>query len=476
MPQKPSRPPAAAAKRLRNLPSVDEVLRSPFAQQLLEAFSRPRLADAVRLVLAQARKGMIDNTSDPPDVSAESVLKAARLTLEAEENAGIAEVINATGIIVHTGLGRSVLSKQACEALARAASRPCALELDLDSGQRGSRDAHVSTLVCRLTGAAAATVVNNNAAAVALAVNTLAAGKEVVISRGQLVEIGASFRMPDVIRHAGACLVEAGTTNRTRVEDYEKAITPNTALLLWVHTSNYRIVGFSEEVQVEQLVELGKRNGLPVMADLGSGALVDLSRFGVGAEPIAQQIVAAGADIVTFSGDKLLGGPQAGIILGQPDFIARMKKNPLMRVVRVDKLTLAALEATLGLYLDADRALSEIPTLRMIVEPVEKVRERAEALADALSADEDFARFARVSVERGSSQVGGGALPTENIPTWLVALEPLRVSDEELARRLRTSSPPVVARVHRGRVLLDLRTVLPEQMDALREALLRAAG
>jgi L-seryl-tRNA(Ser) seleniumtransferase len=467
------------------------VLRSPSAQDLLDVFSRPRLADAVRLVLARARQRMGDNPSDPPDVSAacpssgaESVLNAARLTLEAEERAGIAEVINATGIIVHTGLGRSVLSKQACEALARAASRPCALELDLETGQRGSRDAHVNSLLCRLTGAAAATAVNNNAAAVALAVNTLAAGREVIISRGQLVEIGASFRMPDVIRHAGACLVEAGTTNRTRVEDYEKAITSNTALILWVHTSNYRIVGFSEEVQVEQLVELGKRNGLPVMADLGSGALLDLSRFGVGAEPIAQQILAAGADIVTFSGDKLLGGPQAGIILarqasgglGQPDFIARMKKNPLMRVVRVDKLTLAALEATLGLYLDADRALSEIPTLRMIVEPAEKVRERAEALADALAADEEFAKLARVSVEQGSSQVGGGALPTENIPTWLVALEPLRVSDEELARRLRTGSPPVVARVHRGRVLLDLRTVLPEQMDALREALLRAAG
>jgi L-seryl-tRNA(Ser) seleniumtransferase len=337
----------------------------------------------------------------------------------------------------------------------------------------------VSSLLCRITGAKAASVVNNNAAAVALAVNTLAAGKEVIISRGQLVEIGASFRMPDVVRHAGATLVEVGATNKTRLEDYERAMTQNTALLLWVHTSNYRIVGFTEEVRVSELVELGRRHGLPVMADLGSGALVDFSQFGVGAEPMAQQIVAAGASVVTFSGDKLLGGPQAGIILGEPDLVARMKKSPLMRVVRLDKLILAALEATLRLYLDEERAFSEIPTLRMIVEPAEKVRERAEVLAKALQADKDFSKLLRVSVVEGSSQVGGGALPTEHIPTWLVALEPVganpgSASEEELARRLRTGSPPVLARLHRGRVLLDLRTVLPEQMDGLKQAVLSA--
>jgi len=458
---------------LRGLPSIDSLLRAPGAQALADRWGRAALVRALRTVIEDLRRG-VGAAQNEQEIAPESVLSTAAAMLEKESEPSLLEVINATGTIVHTGLGRSPLADDAIEALERVARHPCALEVGVQSGRRGSRDAHVRDLLCELTGSAAATVVNNNAAAVSLAVNTLAQGKEVIVSRGQLVEIGGSFRMPDVIERSGARLVEVGTTNRTRLADYAAAIGEHTALLLWVHTSNYRIVGFTEQVELDGLVALGKERSLPVMADLGSGALVDMSAFGLGREPTTQDAVRAGANVITFSGDKLLGGPQAGIVLGDQGLVGRMKRNPLARALRVDKLTLAALEATLRLYRDPDTVRDKIPTLRMIARPVEDIEKAARAVAKAVEGA--LASIARVSVEQSVSYVGGGALPGEEIPTCVVALEPAAGTAEQLAASLRGCKPPVFGRIHRGRVLLDMRTVQDSQASALEHALRTLPG
>jgi L-seryl-tRNA(Ser) seleniumtransferase len=453
---------------LRRLPSTDAVLRAPGAEALAERWGRAALVRAVRSVADDLRRQAASG-GEGADSSPESVLAAAGAFLERAGRPSLSRVINATGTIVHTGLGRSLLAEAAIEALEQAARYPCALEVDMQSGRRGSRDVHVRDLLCELTGAAAAAVVNNNAAAVSLAVNTIAQGREVIVSRGQLVEIGGSFRLPDVIERSGARLVEVGTTNRTRLPDFAGAITDSTALLLWVHASNYRILGFAEQVELPDLVALGRQRGIPVMADLGSGALVDVSALGLGHEPTAQEAVRAGANVITFSGDKLLGGPQAGVILGDPDAVGRMKRNPLARAVRVGKLTLAALEATLRLYRDPDSLLEAIPTLRMISRSEAEVEGAARQVKQAAAGA--IEKLARASVERGASCVGGGALPGDEIPTWVVALEPVAASAEDLAARLRGCTPPVLGRIHRGRVLLDMRTVHEDQVAELVAAL-----
>jgi L-seryl-tRNA(Ser) seleniumtransferase len=343
------------------------------------------------------------------------------------------------------------------------------LEIDRETGERGSRQEHVRGLLRRLTGAEDALSVNNNAAAVLLAIAAVAAGREVVIARGQLVEIGGSFRIPDVIREGGARLVEVGTTNKVRLSDYQAAITEETALLLRVHPSNFQIVGFTEEAPLPDLVCLGRERGLPVMDDLGSGALIDLTRYGLEAEPTVQESVAAGADIITFSGDKLLGGPQAGLVLGRREYLDRMKRHPLMRVVRNDKVTLAALEATLRLYLDEERALREVPTLRALTATPEALRAKAARLRRRIGPV-----AATVTLEPGISQVGGGSLPGERLPTTLVAVAPESMEEAELARRLRMGEPPVFGRVQRGRLLLDPRTVAERELSPLAAAV-RAA-
>ncbi|MBC7106334.1 MAG: L-seryl-tRNA(Sec) selenium transferase, partial [Firmicutes bacterium] len=349
----------------------------------------------------------------------------------------------------------------------------CNLELSLETGKRGSRYAVVEGLLRELTGAEAALVVNNNAAAVLLALAALARGREVVVSRGQLIEIGGSFRMPDVMAASGARLVEVGTTNKTYPEDYRRAVGEHTALLLWVHTSNYRIVGFTREVAVGELVALGRECGLPVMCDLGSGSLVDLRAWGLPHEPTVQEVVAAGADVVTFSGDKLLGGPQAGIVVGRAEYVGRMKAHPLTRAVRVDKLTLAALEATLREYRDhREEVHTRLPVLRMLTAPRAELERRARALAARLA--EALRGRAEVATQPGCSRVGGGALPTAELPAVLVTVAPLDRTAEELRVRLRQGDPPVVARVREGRLLLDLRTVPEEQEPLLELALARA--
>lgn len=368
------------------------------------------------------------------------------------------KVINATGVILHTNLGRAVLSQAAREALDAVAGHYCNLELDLETGERGSRQDHVRDLLRELTGAEDALVVNNNAGAVLLALNTLARGKQVVVSRGQLVEIGGSFRLPEIMAASGAILVEVGTTNKTYLRDYEQAVGPETALLLRVHTSNFRIIGFAAEVGIAELAGLGRRLGIPVMEDLGSGLLVDLGGDFLRDEPVVVASLAAGADVVTFSGDKLLGGPQAGIILGREKYLEPMRKNPLARALRIDKLSLAALEATLRLYLDPDWAKSQIPTLHALFVSVEELRRRAERLRDLLVPA--LRDQAEAEVQTGFSEAGGGSLPGVALPTFLVLVRPRELSVEELAARLRRAEPPVIARRLEGALALDVRTML----------------
>ena len=375
-------------------------------------------------------------------------------------------------MVLHTNLGRAPLAAAALQAIDTAARGYSNLEFDLETGNRGSRQVHVERLLCALTGAEAAFVVNNNAAAVLLGINTLANGKEVVISRGQLVEIGDSFRIPDVMVRAGGRLREVGATNRTHLSDYEAAIGPETALILKVHRSNFQLLGFTADVEAADLVALARRRGLPVMEDLGSGALLDLSLLGLRREPLAADAIRTGVDLVTFSGDKLLGGPQAGILVGRRDLLSRLRRNPLARAVRIDKLCLAALEATLRLCREPERAMQEVPILRMLGLPATAVGLRAEALQRALrAAVPDVA----CTVEEATSEVGGGALPLQAIPTRVLALRPVRGSVTEMVARLRRGRPPVLVRIKEDRILLDLRTVDPAEdatvLQALGEAL-----
>ncbi|MEK7385500.1 MAG: L-seryl-tRNA(Sec) selenium transferase, partial [candidate division NC10 bacterium] len=381
-------------------------------------------------------------------------------------------VINATGVVLHTNLGRALLSPLALERLAAVAAAASNLELDLATKERGSRYSHVEGLLRRLTGAEDALVVNNNAAAVLLALETLAHGREVVVSRGELIEIGGEFRIPDIMLRSGAVLREVGTTNRTHLRDYAEAIGPNTALLLKVHTSNYRVVGFTAEVASRELVELGRERGIPVMEDLGSGSLLDLRPYGFPYEPTVPETVATGLDLVSFSGDKLLGGPQAGVVVGRREVVGRLKKNPWNRALRIDKFTIAALEATLYAY-ESGTALETVPTLRMLTEPLAAVRSRARRLLRRLAAGTRERLAARVVDDR--AQVGGGALPTVELPTAALAVGAKAAEARRLDERLRAGDPPVIGRIAEDRLLLDCRTVLASQLPALAKALMAAA-
>jgi L-seryl-tRNA(Ser) seleniumtransferase len=404
------------------------------------------------------------------DVSLEAV--SARVVEAAKRKfaPSIRHAINATGIVLHTGLGRAVLSKQAVDAILDVATGYCNLATDLESGQRGSRHVHFTSLLCELTGAEDATVVNNNAAATMLVLNTLAAGKEVIVSRGQLVEIGGSFRMPDVMASSGAILREVGTTNKTHLRDYANAINENTGAILRVHMSNYRIVGFFEEPGIVELTDLAHKHDLPVIDDLGSGALVELSDYGVESEPMIRDSIRAGVDAACFSGDKLIGGPQCGIVVGKKTAIEAMKKNPLARALRIGKLETAALEATLRLFLEPGRINENHPTYRMLSMKPDQIGRRARAMAKKLGGI-----AAEVTVIDGSSQVGSGSVPAEMLPTKLVSVRPRKMSADCLARRLRYSDTPVFARIHQEAVLFDPRTIQPGEeatvVGALREML-----
>jgi len=457
----------------RKLPSVDEVLRSPEAQLWMAQSSRAVLTEAVREVLATARQAILQATDaaalETLPLLLPAVLQQVQAQLQAQQTYHLRRLINATGVIVHTNLGRSLLAPTAVANLQEVAESYSNLEYDLERGERGSRYAHVEAALTTLTGAEAALVVNNNAAAVFLALQALATGREVVVSRGQLIEIGGEFRIPDIMRSSGAILREVGATNKTHLRDYAQAISEHTALLLRVHTSNYRIVGFTAEVSAQELVELGRQHQIPVMEDLGSGTLVDLRPFGLYDEPTVPAVVASGVDIVTFSGDKLLGGPQAGIIVGKAPYIAAVRRHPLHRAVRVDKFTVAALEATLRLYADPELARRAIPTLTMLSMSPQTLAGRVRRLRRRLSEAAQAAY--RPRVVDGNSAVGGGALPLAQLPTKLLALRPTFCSVSELEGRLRCRHPAIIGRIAQDQYLLDLRTVLDREIPEIATAL-----
>jgi L-seryl-tRNA(Ser) seleniumtransferase len=460
-----------AENPFRRLPAVAAVLEAPGVRALEPGHGHETVVTAVRAELDSLRERLQAGTAIDHDIGIEAV--AARVTARVEGDATphLRPVINATGVVLHTNLGRSPVAETAAKAAYEAARGYLNLELDLATGKRSSRQNPIREVLCPLLGCESATAVNNCAAATVIVLRTLAAGKEVIVSRGQLVEIGGSFRIPEIMAVSGAILREVGTTNITRMGDYEKAIGPNTALLMRIHHSNFRVRGFTESASLEELVTLGKRNNLLVIDDVGSGALIDFARFGLPGDPVVGESVATGADLVLFSGDKLLGGPQAGIIAGRKELIQRIEKDPLMRAFRLDKMTLAALEATLRLYRHPDRALQEIPTLRLLGIPQADLRRRADALAATLRG---IPRL-RVEVRDDSAFVGGGSLPDLPLPTTVVAVSAGDMSDETLAGRLRSGNPAVMARVQDGRVLIDLRTVFERQEAELVEAIRSAA-
>jgi L-seryl-tRNA(Ser) seleniumtransferase len=457
---------------LRLIPKVDSVLDHPAVKELFKTVPELMVKDAVRREIDHARSMVLGGKiTDDFDLSLDNVAGAAAVRVMEMDRPRLRRVINATGVVIHTNLGRSPLPEEAVRQIGMAARGYSNLEYDIDAGVRGSRDDLVEELLCRLTGAQAATVVNNNAAAVMLLLRTMALGKEAVVSRGELVEIGGSFRIPDVMEASGARLTEVGTTNRTRISDYRKAITADTGLLLKVHTSNYRILGFAEEVSIEELAALGKEHGLPVAVDLGSGCFVDLRDLGLKhSEPTVKEILAQGAEVVTFSGDKLLGGPQAGIIVGAGEHLQAIKKNPMKRALRVGKLTLSALESVLKAYLDPATAAEKIPTLRMIAASKEALASRVRRFGRKLS---DLQ--VEVTTIPSVSRVGGGSLPLEELPTMLLGLQPQGMSANDLEERLRLQDPPVVARIVDDKLCLDLRTVasreLPDLERGIRNAL-----
>jgi L-seryl-tRNA(Ser) seleniumtransferase len=444
----------------RDLPSVGALLESSGVRALLEKYPRRVVVDAIRGAVDSARsEGAIRKTEQQWVATIESaVVSLLRPSLR--------RVINATGVILHTNLGRAPLADSAIEAMTRVASGFSNLEYDLDTGERGSRYSHCVGLLQQLTGTEDALVVNNCAAAIVLTLNALAQKKEVLVSRGELVEIGGSFRIPDIMTKSGAKLVEVGTTNRTHDDDYRRAITPSTAAIVKVHRSNFAIEGFTSEVSVERLAFIAAEHGIPVVHDLGSGLMLALDSYGLSGEPTAATALASGASLVLMSGDKLLGGPQAGIILGAAKLMAKLRKNPLARAMRVDKLTLSALEATLRLYLEPDRALREIPVLAMLTAPLATVQSRAEALAETLLAGE-----VTVKVVASMASVGGGAFPTAEIPSAALSLPG---NTRDLEARLRGGEPAVVGRISEGNLLIDLRSVLPGEDDLLATAIQNA--
>ena len=457
---------------LRSLPSVGSLLESKEMSELQSLAPRSVLVAAARQAIAAARsairRGGRGRGEGP---GRETILRDAARRVEEAVRPAFRPVINATGIVLHTNLGRAPLAEEAVSAVAEAARSYTNLELDLGSGSRGSRMAHLEPLVAELLGAEAALVVNNNAAAMLLALNTFSLGKEAIVSRGQLIEIGGSFRIPEILERAGARLREVGTTNKTRLRDYERAIGPETGMLLRVHPSNFAMVGFTEQVTREELAALSRKRRLPLLEDIGSGALIDFTRWGLPAEPIAREALAEGVPLVCFSGDKLLGGPQAGILAGRKSLVAVLKANPMARALRVDKLTLAALEATLRLYRDPEKLAGSLPTLRMLAEPAESVRARAKRVLRAIGADR--ASHHRAEVVACTTEVGGGAMPLARVPSYALALRPARGKVEDLARSLRTGPDPVIGRIESGRLLLDLRTVSRGEVPKLAASLVR---
>ena len=443
---------------------MEKLLSRPGFEALSREFGRVLVVAETRALLA----GLRESSEEAIDRGLSDIEAAVRARLESAVAPSVFRVLNATGILVHTNLGRAPLSEAAIAAIAEVARGYSNLELDLETGKRGSRHRHAERLLAGLFPGKKALVVNNAAAALMLALNTEALGKEVVISRGELVEIGGSFRVPEILERSGARLREVGTTNKTRIADYDSAIGPETGAILRVHPSNFRVVGFTESAATEDLVRLGRDRGLPVIEDFGSGNLVSLASFGLPAEPTVSESLASGIDLCIFSGDKLLGGPQAGILVGEGSRVEACRRNPMARALRVDKLVYAALEATLSAYLRG-RAFEEIPVLRMLALPAEQIRNRALALVGRLEKAETIT----FEVQPSASFVGGGAAPDAEIPTWVIAIRGREQSADKLLEALRRNQPPILARISEDRVLLDLRTILPDE-DGILEAALRA--
>lgn len=457
----------------RHLPSVDAVFGELENDTSMRSLPRPLVRDLINDFLDIKReeiKAGVIATAGELDLANLLPRLAAFIRVKARPH--FRRVINATGVVIHTNMGRSLLAKEAVDAVVDACAHYSNLEFDLDTGERGSRYSHVEKLLSDITGAEAALVVNNNASAVFIMLETLAKNREVIVSRGQLVEIGGSFRIPDVMVKSGAILHEVGATNRTHVKDYEQAINDTTAALMRVHTSNFRLIGYTKEVSLEEMRELGDRYGLPVLEDLGSGSLFRFDGTGLINEPTVQEVVAQGADVVSFSGDKVLGGPQAGIIVGRREWIDRIKRNPINRAIRIDKMTLAALEATLRLYLNMDTVCDTVPTLNMITMPYAVLRGRAGRLAKIIR--DVLGDEVEISIRKGVSRVGGGAFPEQDLPTALVAVAPKNISVRDLKERLLETDPPLVGRIEDESLCLDPRTLDPRENRIAASALQQA--
>lgn len=447
---------------LRKLPKIDELLKTELVEDMMKSYSRTIVLDSLREAIEHYREGILKDTIN--SVSVEEILDLSTKILQDKDKMHLRRVINATGTVIHTNLGRSILGKKAIENVINVAVNYNNLEYDIEAGKRGSRYSHIEELIVALTGAEAALVVNNNAAAIMLVLDTLAKNKEAVVSRGELVEIGGSFRIPEVMKFSGATLVEVGTTNRTHLYDYENSITENTGVFLKVHTSNFKVCGFTEAVPLRDLVELGQKNDVPVIEDIGSGVLIDFSKYGFTHEPTVQESIEAGIDVITFSGDKMLGGPQAGIIVGKKKYIDKMKKNQLTRALRVDKMTLAALEGTLKYYIDEKDAIKNIPSLNMILMDKAEVKKKCTLLKRKL---QNNTKGFTYSIESGESMVGGGSMPTEKIETFVIKVKSEFISPEEMETKLRLGDPSLIARVYDDALVLDGRTLFKEDFDEI---------
>ncbi|MGA2587600.1 MAG: L-seryl-tRNA(Sec) selenium transferase [Candidatus Aminicenantales bacterium] len=458
--------------RLRQIPSIDSLLSAEAGQKLIGRFGRDAFLKTCRAALDEFRDEILSEKSLAPGdgaFSQESLFRRIEDRLNEKFSFALEKAVNATGILMHSGLGRAVLPEAARQALDEASRGYCTLALDLETGRRGQRDFRVSRLLAELTGAEAATLVNNNAAATVLVLHALARGKDVIVSRGQLVEIGGSFRMPDVMSASGAVLREVGTTNKTHLRDYAAAISGQTGAILRVHHSNYRIVGFHEEPEIEELVELGAKHDIPVIDDLGSGALVDLREFGLATEPMVRRSVQAGVVAACFSGDKLIGGPQSGLIVGKAEYVDRVKKDPLARAFRCGKLTIAAMEATLKLFLAPDLLKERHPLYRMLSWTVEELQQRARRVERRLK--KSLPADVRVSVVDGGSQVGSGSVPVETIPTKMLAIASASLGPDDIGRALRLHKPRIFSRIHKDAVLFDFRTIQPDEDEIVKEAI-----
>lgn len=454
----------------RNIPKVDILLENAHIISLIEKYNREVVVDVIRDEIEELRNFIKENDDiNIIEKKIENLVRSIEKSVEKIYAYNLKKVINGTGTILHTNLGRAIISKKHAQYLSDVVTSYSNLEYNLDGGKRGERYSHFEELICKITGAESCMAVNNNAAAVMLVLSSMACEKEVIVSRGELVEVGGKFRIPDVMASSNAKLVEIGTTNKTHLEDYEDAITEDTGALLKVHTSNFKILGFTESVSLQDLCNLGKEKDIPVIEDIGSGVLIDLSKYGLEYEPTVQDSIKAGVDVVSFSGDKLLGGPQAGIIVGKKKYIDKMKKNPLTRAFRIDKFTAIILEMIFKEYLSEENAINNIPVLSLITKKTEKIEENAIKLYDKL---ESLKEVAVINIEHTLSQIGGGSLPAERLNSKCVSIKPLNISTAKLEEELRLNENPVVARIEHDKLIIDMRTILENEIDILSQKLI----